>query len=177
MQKNAQVGADCNIGEHVFIEDGVVVGNGCTIKNGVAIWQQVTLEDYVFVGPYVVFTNDLRPRAFLKRGTDFYLPTRIKKGATLGANCTLVCGITIGEFAMVGAGAVVSRDVAPHALVAGNPARAIAKICFCGEKLDSKEYCGFCKISLVDNSIDRTREILEKYRAKTEGKPTRRQVS
>jgi acetyltransferase-like isoleucine patch superfamily enzyme len=121
----AVIGKDCNLCEHVFVENKVTIGDGCTIKNGVALWDLVTLENDVFVGPYVVFTNDLRPRAFLKRGSSQLLPTRVKRGATLGANATIVCGTTVGEYAMVAAGAVVLRDVPAHTLVAGNPANEI----------------------------------------------------
>lgn len=151
----ASIGENCNVGEHVFIENRVKIGNGCTIKNGVAIWDEVTLEDGVFVGPYAVFTNDFRPRAFIKRGGTHFLPTRVKRGATLGANCTVVCGVTIGEYAMIGAGAVVTRDVPPHTLLAGNPAREIGRICFCGERLDTEDYCAPCGVPLPQNSAGR----------------------
>ena len=152
--KEARIGDRCNLGEHVFVENGVVIGDGCTIKNGVALWDQITLEEDVFVGPYVVFTNDLRPRAFLKRGNLFYLPTIIKRGATLGANSTIVCGVTVGEYAMVGAGTVVTKDVPPHTLVVGNPMRALGKICFCGEKLSARGACPECNLPLEKNSPD-----------------------
>ncbi len=133
----AKIGENCNLGENVFVENKVVIGNGCTIKNGVAIWDCVTLEDDVFVGPNAVFTNDLRPRAFVKKGSAAFLPTHVKKGATIGANATLVCGVTIGEYAMIAAGAVVTRDVAPYTLVAGNPARPIGKVTQDGQPTDN----------------------------------------
>lgn len=148
----AKIGSGCNIGEHVFVENKVVIGNGCTIKNGVAVWDCVTLEDGVFVGPYAVFTNDLRPRAFLKRGGTHFLPTKLQRGSTIGANAVIVCGVTVGEYAMVAAGAVVNRDVPAHTLVAGNPARPIGRICFCGERLTPQDFCNPCGKKLADNS-------------------------
>lgn len=135
VQERVRVGKNCNIGEHVFVENNVTIGNHCTIKNGVALCDGVTLEDGVFVGPYVVFTNDLRPRAFRRQPRRPFVKTQLNRGSSVGANATIVCGITLGEFCMVGAGSVVLRDVAPHALVVGNPARPVARICFCGERL------------------------------------------
>lgn len=140
----AKIGKNCNLGEQVFVENEAVIGNGCTIKNGVQIWDKVTLEDDVFVGPNATFTNDLRPRAFRKIGSDQFHPTLVKKGATIGANATIVCGVTIGEYAMVGAGAVVTRDVPPHALVLGNPAEVKASLCYCGETTKQGRYCEAC---------------------------------
>ena len=149
--RDAKIGAHCNLGEHVFIENQVTMGNRCTIKNGVAVWDLVTLEDGVFVGPYVVFTNDLRPRAFLRR-PEAFLPTCLKRGATIGANATIVCGTTIGEYAFVGAGAVVVRDVSPHTLVVGNPAHVIGRVCYCGATLDKRGFCADCELPLAANS-------------------------
>ncbi len=151
--KGAVIGKHCNVGEHVFIENRVRIGNGCTIKNGISIWDTVTLEDSVFLGPYVVFTNDLRPRAFIKRGIENFLPTTLKRGCTVGANTTIICGITVGEFSMVGAGSVLTKDVAPHALVFGNPAKGVGRVCFCGARLDLRDYCSECKKPLHDNSF------------------------
>jgi acetyltransferase-like isoleucine patch superfamily enzyme len=164
IMSGAKIGNHCNVGEQVFIENKVVIGNHCTIKNGVAIWDEVTLQDGVFVGPNAVFTNDLRPRAFLKRGSQFYLPTLLKEGCTLGANVTIVCGVTIGEFAMVGAGSVVTRDVAPFTLVAGNPAKEIGRICFCGERLNPRDYCNFCQKLLSENSVPQTKARVEEMK-------------
>jgi UDP-2-acetamido-3-amino-2,3-dideoxy-glucuronate N-acetyltransferase len=149
--REAKIGSHCNLGEHVFIENRVTIGDHCTIKNGVAIWDLVTLEDGVFVGPYVVFINDLRPRAFLRR-PDAFLPTLLKRGATIGANSTIVCGTNIGEYAFVGAGAVVVRDVPAHALVVGNPARIVGRVCYCGTRLDEHDFCADCELPLVANS-------------------------
>lgn len=150
----AQVGDNCNLGEHVFVENGVRIGTGCTVKNGVALWEGVTLEDGVFVGPYVVFTNDKQPRAFIRTQNTFFLPTRVMQGASLGANSTIVCGVTIGRYAMIGAGTVVHRNVEDHALVVGNPGREIGRVCYCGQKLDPRDYCASCEQFLSENSMD-----------------------
>lgn len=136
----ARVGARCNLGEGVYVEGGVVVGDDVTVKNGVALYDGVTLEDEVFVGPNAVFTNDLRPRSGRhKRPASRFLATRVGRGATIGANATVVCGVTVGAWAMVAAGAVVTRDVPDHALVAGVPARRTGWACACGEKLREHE--------------------------------------
>lgn len=133
VMKGARLGADCNIGEHCFVEQGVVLGDRVTVKNGVSIWEGVTAEDDVFFGPNAVLTNDPRPRSKMRR--DAYVRTLFRKGASIGANATMLCGVTIGRYAMVGAGAVVIRDVAPHALVVGNPARIVGHVCRCGARL------------------------------------------
>jgi len=118
----------------------VLVGNGCKIQNNVSIYEGVTLEDDVFCGPSMVFTNVLLPRAHISRKAEF-LPTRVGRGASIGANATIVCGHTIGEYAMVGAGAVVTRDVASFSLVIGNPARAAGWVSRSGERLGSDLIC------------------------------------
>lgn len=120
VRESAVIGRNCVIGEHVYIGPNVIIGDGVKIQNNVSVYEGVTVEDDVFIGPSVVFTNVINPRAFIERKNEFR-PTRIRKGATLGANSTLICGITVGEYAMVGAGAVVSRDVPGHALVHGVP--------------------------------------------------------
>jgi acetyltransferase-like isoleucine patch superfamily enzyme len=137
----AVVGRDCNICGHSFVESGAVVGDRVVVKNGVQIWRGVTLEDDVFVGPNATFTNDLRPRADRPRDEVALLPTHVAAGATVGANVTVICGTTIGERAFVAAGAVVTRDVPAHALVAGNPARRIGWVCACGESLAEALAC------------------------------------
>ena len=138
----ARVGRDCNLGEGVFVESGVTIGDEVTIKNGVALYAGVTIENEVFVGPHCVFTNDLRPRSGKhKRPPSTFLPTVIGHGATLGANATIVCGHTLGTYAMVAAGAVVTKDVPPYVLVAGVPARARGFVCACGETLPSTLQC------------------------------------
>lgn len=121
IRSTATVGAGCVIGRNVYVDANVVVGNLVKIQNNVSVYQGVTIEDEVFVGPCAVFTNDLRPRA---QNPDWTItPTTVRRGASIGANATLVCGIEIGEYAMIAAGSVVTKDVAPYQLVAGNPAR------------------------------------------------------
>ena len=139
--EGARVGADCNIGDHAFIEGGARLGSRVTVKNAVLVWDGVTIEDDVFLGPNMVFTNDLRPRAFLKASFSV-VPTVVRRGATIGANATVVCGATIGEYAFVAAGALVNRDVATHELVAGNPAIRIGWVCSCGSRLGDDLTCG-----------------------------------
>ena len=164
VMSGAKIGRRCNIGEHVFVEGRARMGDGCTIKNGVAIWDLVTLEDDVFIGPYVVFTNDLTPRAFLKRGSLFWSPTLLRRGVTIGANATLVCGIEVGEFAMIGAGSVVIKNVPPHGMVVGNPGRLIGTACFCGGRLDKKQFCVSCQLPLAQNSLERAIALTEEQR-------------
>jgi acetyltransferase-like isoleucine patch superfamily enzyme len=142
VMKGAFIGARCNVGEHCFIESGVTVGNNVTIKNGNQLWDGVNLADGVFVGPNVSFTNDLHPRsprlpqAARRYSDDKWLsPTVVKKGASIGAGAIILAGNTIGEFAMVGAGSIVTRDVAPYALVIGAPARVFGWVCQCGYRL------------------------------------------
>lgn len=152
--RGARIGAECNLGESVYVESQAKIGDRCTIKNGVAVWDHVTLEDDVFLGPGVALTNDRRPRAFFRGDTFLPAPTHIRRGATVGANATIICGVTIGEFAMIGAGAVVYRDVPPHAIVVGNPAHQIGRACICGQNLDSTDFCAHCGVSLANNSIE-----------------------
>lgn len=132
----AQIGTDCVLGQNVFVAPGVHIGNGVRIQNNVSLYSGVTVEDEVFLGPSCVFTNVTHPRAAVSR-RDEYSETTVRKGATIGANSTLVCGHDIGEFAFVGAGAVVTREVRPYALVVGNPAKQLGWVCSCGERLPS----------------------------------------
>jgi UDP-2-acetamido-3-amino-2,3-dideoxy-glucuronate N-acetyltransferase len=132
----ARIGARCNIGQNVVIASGVVVGEQVKIQNNVSVYTGVVLEDDVFCGPSMVFTNVINPRSHVPR-KDEYRPTRVKRGATLGANSTIVCGHTIGTYAFIGAGAVVTKDVPDYALVVGNPCRVIGWVCQCGVKLSS----------------------------------------
>ncbi len=144
IMKGAKVGQNCNIGDHCFIESGAVVGNNVTIKNGVSVWDKVKIENNVFLGPNVVLTNDLLPRS---KKDWIPMETVIREGATIGANATLICGIEIGAYSMVGAGAVVSRSVPPYTLVYGNPARIRGYICQCARKLifkNNKAVCTNC---------------------------------
>ncbi|MBV8162025.1 MAG: N-acetyltransferase [Acidimicrobiia bacterium] len=153
--KGAVVGSGCNLGDHTYVEDGAVLGNNVTIKNGVQVWSGVTLEDDVFVGPNATFTNDLRPRAFIKKHAAGLDTTLVRRGATIGANATIVCGTVLGEESLVAAGAVVTRDVAAHALVAGNPARRVAWACTCGETLPPSLECESCgrRFALSDKAV------------------------
>jgi UDP-2-acetamido-3-amino-2,3-dideoxy-glucuronate N-acetyltransferase len=128
----ARIGTDCNIGEHAFIEDGATVGNHVIIKNGVSVWSGITVEDNVFLGPHCVLTNDLNPRANVKKSPGL---TLIRAHASIGANATVLCGITVGRYALVGAGAVVLGSVPDYGLVVGNPARQIGWMCACATKL------------------------------------------
>jgi UDP-2-acetamido-3-amino-2,3-dideoxy-glucuronate N-acetyltransferase len=131
----ARIGAGCSLGQNVYVGSRVAIGANCKIQNNVSIYDNVTLEDDVFCGPSMVFTNVLNPRSHVSRKAE-YRDTLVRRGATLGANCTIVCGVTIGEYAFVGAGAVVTRDVKPYALMAGVPARQIGWMSAHGERLD-----------------------------------------
>jgi UDP-2-acetamido-3-amino-2,3-dideoxy-glucuronate N-acetyltransferase len=133
----AQIGRGCSLGQNVFVGNDVVLGNNVKIQNNVSIYDAVRLEDDVFCGPSMVFTNVYNPRAAIIRKNE-YRPTLVKRGATLGANCTIVCGIIIGEHAFVGAGAVVNRDVKPFELVLGVPAKHRGWMCSCGVQLKGK---------------------------------------
>jgi len=138
-----RIGQDCNIGQNVVIGPDVTIGNRCKIQNNVSVYRGVTLEDGVFCGPSMVFTNVYNPRAEITK-MDQLRPTLVKKGATIGANATILCGVTIGRYAFIGAGAVVTRDIPDHALVYGNPSRYIGWVCECGEKLDAEYRCKMC---------------------------------
>ena len=152
--KGARVGRDCNVCDGAYIEGGSVVGDRVTIKNQVMIFEGVEIADDVFLGPGVAFTNDLTPRARIKRHGDALLHTLVEQGATLGARVTVVCGVTIGEDAFVGAGAVVVRDVPANAFVVGNPGRQIGWACECGERLPD-DLVGSCgrAYELVDGRL------------------------
>ena len=132
--RGSRIGKNCVLGQNVVVGPFVKVGNNCKIQNNVSLYYGVELEDGVLCGPSCVFTNDKYPRAFIERRNEF-LQTRVRRGATIGANATVMCGVTIGQFAMVGAGAVVTQDVPDHALVLGNPARQVGWVCTCGETL------------------------------------------
>lgn len=131
----ARIGAGVSLGQNVFVGNKVVIGDRCKIQNNVSVYDNVTLEEGVFCGPSMVFTNVYNPRALIERKNE-YRDTLVRKGATLGANCTIVCGVTVGEFALVGAGAVVNKDVPAYALVVGVPARQIGWCSQYGEQLD-----------------------------------------
>lgn len=156
LMAEAVVGADCNIGEGVFVESGASVGNRVTVKNGVMIWRGVTVEDDVFIGPGVIFTNDAAPRSprmpeVAERYSavpNWLEETRIQQGASLGAGAIVLPGRTIGRYAMIGAGSVVTRDVPAHGLVVGNPARLRGYVCYCGAKLSEQMTCPKCRTTV-----------------------------
>ncbi len=131
---NCRIGENCNIGQNVVISPDVVLGNGVKIQNNVSVYSGVICEDDVFLGPSCVFTNVMNPRSFINRKEE-YRKTYIKKGASIGANATIICGSTIGRYALIGAGAVVTRDVPDFALIIGNPGKIAGYVCKCGEKL------------------------------------------
>jgi UDP-2-acetamido-3-amino-2,3-dideoxy-glucuronate N-acetyltransferase len=142
--KNVTIGKNCVIGQNVMIGPNVRVGNNVKIQNNVSVYEGVELEDEVFCGPSMVFTNVINPRAFIERKHEFK-KTLVKRGATIGANATIICGVTIGEYALVGAGAVVTRDVLPYALVVGVPARQMGWVCKCGTTLKFEDNYAVCK--------------------------------
>lgn len=151
-----KIGANCIIGQNVMIGPDVVVGNDCKIQNNVSLYKGVRLEDDVFCGPSCVFTNVYNPRATVERKDEF-LVTLVKKGATIGANATVVCGVTLGEYCFIGAGCVVNKDVLPFACVVGNPAHWIGWRCQCGEKLDQTMICKRChsKYKMKDRCLEK----------------------
>jgi acetyltransferase-like isoleucine patch superfamily enzyme len=138
IMEGARVGRDCNVGDHCFVEAGAVVGDEVTLKNGVSVWDHVVLGDRVFVGPNAVFTNDRTPRSRVPWSPE---GTLVEVGATIGANATLLGGLVVGSYAFVAAGAVVTRDVPPHALVAGVPARIRGTVCRCGKTAGARSRC------------------------------------
>lgn len=156
-----EIGENCILGQNVFVANNVTIGNNVKIQNNVSIYEGVVLEDDVFCGPSMVFTNVKTPRAARPRNTsDDFATTLVKKGATIGANATVICGVTIGEWAFVAAGAVVSRDVLPYALVAGVPARPIGWACECGVRLifeSNQATCVECRRVYTKDSADSVR--------------------
>ena len=163
IMSGVKIGTNCNIGENAFIESGVVLGNGVKVKNNVALYTGIECEDDVFLGPNCVFTNVSNPRSFIERKAEFK-KTIIKRGATIGANATIVCGHDVGEYAFVGAGSVVTKTVPAYTMVIGNPAKFYAYVCKCGVKLDESLVCPACSsrysmdadgcISCVANDAD-----------------------
>ncbi|AOZ93307.1 acyltransferase [Paenibacillus crassostreae] len=150
----AKIGSNCNINDHTFVENDVILGNNVTVKSGVYIWDGVRASDNVFIGPNVTFTNDLRPRSKQYPGT--FLKTILGEWSSIGANATIIAGNTIGEYAMIGAGSVVTCDIPNNTLWYGNPAKFKDYICSCGEKLDDQLTCPHCKKKyLIDNECVR----------------------
>jgi acetyltransferase-like isoleucine patch superfamily enzyme len=167
VRERAVLGNNCIVGKGAYIGAGVKIGSGTKIQNFATIYQGVTIEDDVFIGPHVVFTNDKYPRAFSREWK--ILPTVVRRRASIGANSTVLCGLTIGTYSMVGAGSVVTRDVPPHALVVGNPAKAKSYICRCGNPIISAKraqqikravpiICSLCGESNVINPVDENSE-------------------
>ena len=144
IQSGASIGYNCSFGQNVNVSNNVKVGNGCKVQNNVSLYEGVELEDYVFCGPSCVFTNDLTPRAKYPKGHAGYKKTLVKQGASIGANATIVCGHTIGKWALIAAGAVVSSNVPDYALVMGVPARIRGWVCECGEILSDNLACNKC---------------------------------
>lgn len=151
IMSGARIGPKCNIGQNVVVSPGVILGKGVKVQNNVSIYTGVICEDDVFLGPSMVFTNVINPRAFIERKNE-YRQTLIKQGASIGANATIVCGITVGQYAFIGAGTVVSKDVPDYALVYGSPARIRGWVCKCGEKLafsNERASCPVCGLKYV----------------------------
>jgi len=144
IMSGAKIGKNCKIGQSVFIDRDVKIGNNVKIQNNVSVYRGVTLEDNVFCGPSMAFTNVFNPRSAYPRDIREYRGTLVKKGATIGANATIICGVTLGENAFIGAGTVVTEDVPDYALVYGNPARIKGWMCECGEKLEFKNDRAIC---------------------------------
>ena len=149
----ARIGEGCSLGQNVFVGNQVSIGRNVRIQNNVSIYDGVTLEDDVFCGPSAVFTNVINPRSHVSR-KDEYRQTRVRRGASLGANCTIVCGSTIGEYAFIGAGAVVTGDVSAHALMVGVPARRLGWMCACGVRLTQADGVATCESCATGYKVD-----------------------
>lgn len=145
IQKGARIGKNCSLGQNVNVSNRVKIGDGCKLQNNVSLYEGVELEDDVFCGPSCVFTNDLTPRAKYPKGSAGYKKTLIKRGASIGANATIVCGHTVGEWALIGAGAVVTCDVSAHALMLGVPAKVAGYVCECGARLNFEDSTAACE--------------------------------
>jgi len=156
IQRGSQIGEKCSLGQNVNVSNNVKIGNEVKIQNNVSIYEGVELEDYVFCGPSMVFTNDLTPRSKYPKGSGGYKKTIIKFGATIGANATIVCGNTVGKWAMIASGAVVTKDVPDYALMAGIPAKQSGWVCECGMRLKEGLKCKDCgrEYVLVDRKLE-----------------------
>ena len=145
VQSGARIGENCVLGQNVNISNNVIIGNNVKIQNNVSVYECVELEDDVFCGPSCVFTNDFMPRSVCKKGVEGYRKTLVRQGASIGANATIVCGNTIGRYALISAGAVVTKDVPDFALMMGVPAKQTGWMCKCGEKIKDNWICAVCE--------------------------------
>lgn len=157
IMKDSKIGEKCNIGQNVVISPGVILGNNVKVQNNVSVYTGVICEDNTFLGPSCVFTNVINPRSFIERKEE-YKQTIVKKGASIGANATIVCGYDIGRYAFIGAGAVVTKDVPDYALVVGNPARIVGYVCECGNRLEEKKE--WYKCNVCDKEYEMTNKNL-----------------
>lgn len=156
VQRGAKIGKNCTLGQNVNVSNNVHIGNSCKIQNNVSLYEGVELENYVFCGPSCVFTNDLTPRAKYPKGCDGYKRTLVREGASIGANATVVCGHAVGKWALIASGAVVTKNVPNHALMAGVPARRIGWVCECGHVLKDDLKCPACgkKYRETENGLE-----------------------
>ena len=162
IQKGARIGARCSLGQNVNVSNNVHIGDGCKLQNNVSLYEGVELENDVFCGPSCVFTNDLTPRAKYPKGHENYKKTLIREGASIGANATIVCGHTVGRWAMIGAGAVVASNVPEYALMLGIPAKIAGYVCKCGARMsfeNGKAVCSACGRSYCKNEKEEIEEI------------------
>lgn len=162
VQRDVQIGEKCSLGQNVNVANHVKIGNGVKIQNNVSVYEGVELEDYVFCGPSMVFTNVLTPRSKYPTGDKGYSKTLVKYGASIGANATVVCGNTIGRWAMIASGAVVTKNVPDYALMAGVPARRLGWVCECGKRLQDELTCESCGRVYVQRSEDQLEEKKER---------------
>ncbi|QOS98065.1 N-acetyltransferase [Brevibacterium sp. JNUCC-42] len=151
VREQSNIGSQCIISKDVYIDQGVKIGNNVKIQNGVSVYHGVEIDDNVFLGPHMTFTNDLFPRAFTNAWK--VVPTKVEMGASIGAHATIVCGTTIGAYSMVGAGSVVIHNVGAHQLVVGNPARMIGLVCYCGERIEHRKSCHACGQSIPEDVL------------------------
>jgi len=161
VMSGSEIGQKCNLGQNVVISPGVKLGNGVKIQNNVSVYTGVTCEDSVFLGPSCVFTNVINPRSFIERKNE-YKDTIIKEGASIGANVTIICGNNIGKFALIGAGAVVTKDVPDYALIVGNPGKQIGSVCRCGERIYFKCNEAICTACDSEYIVDDNKVVCKK---------------
>ena len=170
IMKNTRVGSNCSIGQNAFIGEGVILGDNVKVQNNVSIFTGVSCEDDVFLGPSMVFTNVINPRSFIERKAD-YLPTRIKKGASIGANATIVCGNTIGSYALIGSGSVITRDIPDFALVYGVPGKLIGWVCKCAHQLEFANHTAICALCKTEYKMITTTRVMERLERSEDGTP------